>query len=163
MGGQVKRMRLLNGRGGLALGLVLALAAAMLLIAAACGGDGDGGSARQLTATLSEMDGSGVTGTAILTEDDDGTTRVVVSMEGLTEGPHANHIHHVSCDAQGAVHLTLDELQAGADGVAEATTTDFPEEDPDRALSYFEVGHYIAVHVGGNDTVGAVISCGNIE
>jgi len=159
----VKRMRLLNGRGGLALGLLLAVA--MLVIAAACGDDddGDGGGARQLTATLSEMDGSGVTGTAILTEDDDGTTRVVVSMEGLPEGPHANHIHHVSCDAQGAVHLTLDELQAGADGVAEATTTDFPEEDPDRQLSYFEVGHYIAVHVGGNDTVGAVISCGNIE
>ena len=162
----MKRMRLMNGRGGLALGLLLALAVAMLLIAAACGDDdddGDGGGARQLTATLSEMDGSGVTGTAILTEDDDGTTRVVVSMEGLPEGPHANHIHHVSCDAQREIHLTLDELQAGADGVAEATTTDFPEEDPDRPLSYFEAGHYIAVHVGGNDTVGAVISCGNIE
>ena len=159
-------MRLLNGRGGFALGLLLVLAVAMLLIAAACGddgGDGDGVGAGQLTATLSEMDGSGVTGIAVLTEDDDGTTRVVVSMEGLPEGPHANHIHHVSCDAQGAVHLTLDELQAGADGVGEATTTDFPEEDPDRQLSYFEVGHYIAVHVGGNDTVGAVISCGNIE
>ncbi len=153
-------MRLTNGRGGLALGVLLALA--MLLIAAACGDD-DGGGARDLTATLSEMEGSGVTGTAILTEDDDGTTRVVVSMEGLPEGPHANHIHHVSCDAQGEVHLTLEELQAGADGVAEATTTDFPEEDPDRELNYFKAGHYIAVHVGGNDTVGAVISCGNIE
>ena len=162
MGGQVKRMRLMNGR--LALGLLLALAIAMLLIAAACGDDdGDGGGAGELTATLSEMEGSGVTGTATLTEDDDGTTRVVVSMEGLPEGPHANHIHHVTCDAQGEVHLTLEELQAGADGVAEATTTDFPEEEPDRELNYFEVGHYIAVHEGGNDTVGAVISCGNIE
>ena len=162
MEGQVKRMGLMNGSGKLALGLLLAFA--MLLIAAACGDDdGDGGGARQLTATLSEMEGSGVTGTAILTEDDDGTTRVVVSMEGLPEGPHANHIHHVSCDAQREIHLTLDELQAGADGVAEATTTDFPEEDPDRELSYFEAGHYIAVHVGGNATVGAVISCGNIE
>ena len=120
---------------------------------------GDGGGARELTATLSEMEGSGVTGTAILTEDFDGTTRVVVSMEGLSEGPHANHIHHVSCDAQGEVHLTLVELQAGADGGAEATTTDFPEEDPDRELDYFTTGHYIAVH----DTAGAVISCGNIE
>ena len=145
-------------------GLLLALAIAMLPIAAACGDDGgDGGGASELTATLSEMEGSGVTGTATLTEDDDGTTRMVVSMEGLPEGPHANHIHHVTCEAQGEVHLTLEELQAGADGVAEATTTDFPEEDPDRELNYFEVGHYIAVHVGGNDTVGAVISCGNIE
>jgi len=144
--------------------LAIAFLIAVLAIGAvACDDDDDdGGGARQLTATLSEMDGSGVTGTAVLTEDDDGTTRVVVSMEGLPEGPHANHIHHVSCEAQGAVHLTLDELQAGADGVAEATTTDFPEEDPDRPLSYFEAGHYIAVHVSGNDTVGAVISCGNI-
>ena len=159
-------MRLMIGRRAPALGLLLAIAMTMLFIAAACGDDdddGDGDGAGELTATLSEIDGSGVTGTAILTEDDDGTTRVVLSMEGLPEGPHANHIHHVTCDAQGEVHLTLEELQAGADGVAEGTTTDFPEEDPDRALAYFEVGHYIAVHVGGNDTVGAVISCGNIE
>ena len=142
------------------------LVSVVAIAAIACDDDengGDGGGARELTATLSEIAGSGVTGTAILTEDDDGTARVVVSMEGLPEGPHANHIHHVTCDAQGEVHLTLEELQAGADGVAEATTTDFPEEDPDRELNYFAVGHYIAVHVGGNDTVGAVISCGNIE
>ena len=137
------------------------LVGVVAIVAVACGDDDEngGGGAGELTATLSEMDGSGVTGTAILTEDVDGTTRVVVSMEGLSEGPHANHIHHVSCDAQGEVHLTLEELQAGADGRAEATTTDFPEEDPDRALNYFAAGHYIAVH----DTAGAVISCGNIE
>ena len=147
--------------------IVIGLLVSVIAIAAiACDDDengGDGGGAGELMATLSEMEGSGVTGTATLTEDDDGTTRVVVSMEGLPEGPHANHIHPVTCDAQGDVHLTLEELQAGADGVAEATTTDFPEEDPDRELNYFAVGHYIAVHVGGNDTVGAVISCGNIE
>ncbi len=142
------------------IGLLVGVAA---IVAVACGDDdgngGDGGDARELTATLSETEGSCVTGTAILTEDDNGTTRVVVSMEGLSEGPHANHIHHVACDAQGEVHLTLEELQAGADGHAEATTTDFPEEDPDRELNYFEEGHYIAVH----DTAGAVISCGDIE
>ncbi len=138
------------------------LVGVIAMAAIACDDDengGDGGGARELTATLSEMGGSGVTGTAILTEDDNRTTRVVVSMEGLSEGPHANHIHHVTCDAQGEVHLTLEELQAGADGHAEATTTDFPEEDPDRELNYFAAGHYIAVH----DAEGAVISCGNIE
>ena len=139
------------------------LVGVVTIAAIACDDDDENGGAGELTVTLSEMEGSGVTGTATLTEDDDGTTRVLVSMEGLPEEPHANHIHHVTCDNQGAVHLTLEELQAGADGVAEATTTDFPEEDPDRELNYFAVGHYIAVHVGGNDTVGAVISCGNIE
>ncbi|MCH8900855.1 MAG: hypothetical protein IIC88_00975, partial [Chloroflexi bacterium] len=70
----------------------------MVTIAAiACDDDDENGGAGELTVTLSEMEGSGVTGTATLTEDDDGTTRVVVSMEGLPEGPHANHSHHVTC------------------------------------------------------------------
>ncbi len=166
------------------IGLLVGVAA---IAAVACGDNdengGDGGGAGELTATLSEgMEGSGVTGTATLTETDDGTTRVVVSMEGLPEGPHANHIHHGTCDAEGemersrpelrrGVVVTLEELQAGADGDASATTTDFPEEDPDPKFIHFAASHYVAVHVnvifepavGGNDTVGAVISCGNVE
>ncbi len=133
-------------------------------VAIACDDDdengGDGGGAGELTATLSEMEGSGVTGIATLVP---GATQVVVSMEGLPEGPHANHIHHGTCDAQGEVHVTLEELQAGADGGASTVTFDFAEEDPDPEFNHFAAGHYVAVHVGGNDTVGAVISCGNVE
>jgi Cu/Zn superoxide dismutase len=143
------------------------LVGVIAIAAVACDDDdengGDGGGAGELTVMLSEMEGSGVTGTATLTETDDGTTRVVVSMEGLPEGPHANHIHHGTCDSQGEVHVTLEELQAGADGDAAATTTDFAEEDPDPEFNHFAADHYVAVHVGGNDTVGAVISCGNVE
>ncbi len=116
------------------------------------GNDDDGGDATALTATLAEMDGSGVTGTAALTEADDGATQVVVDMAGL-DGTHANHLHHGSCDAQGEVHVTLVELQA--DGAA---TTTF--EDPE--LAHFEAGHYVAVHEDGG-APGAVISCGNVE
>ncbi len=151
----------------IAIGLLVGV---VTIAAAACdddddnGGDGgDGGGAGELTVTLAEMDGSGVTGTATLTETDDVTTRVVMLMEGLPEGPHANHIHHGSCDAQGEVHVTLEELQAGAAEVATATTTDFADEDPDPEFAHFAADHYVAVHVGGNDTVGAVISCGNVE
>ena len=140
------------------------LIGAVAIAAAACDDDdengGDGGGAGELTATLSEMEGSGVTGTATLVP---GATQVVVSMEGLPEGPHANHIHHGTCDAQGEVHVTLEELQAAADGGASAVTFDFAEEDPDPEFNHFAAGHYVAVHVGGNDTVGAVISCGNVE
>ncbi len=120
------------------------------------GGGGDG--ATTLSATLSEVEGNGVTGSATLNETDDGTTEVVVTMEGLPEGPHANHLHHGTCDEQGEVHVTLEELQASADGDATATTTDFAEEDPDPEFSHFEQGHYVAVH----DTEGAVIGCGDV-
>ncbi len=145
------------------IGLVVAVLA---VAAVACDDDDDdddggGDAAATLTATLSEVDGNGVTGSATLTEADDGTTQVVVGMAGL-DGTHANHLHHGTCDAQGEVHVTLEELQASADGDATATTTDFAEEDPDPEFSHFEAGHYVAVHEGGNDTVGAVISCGNV-
>ena len=143
------------------------LVCVLAIAAVACDDDDDddddggdvGDAAATLTATLAEVEGNGVTGTATLTEADDGTTQVVVEMAGL-DGTHANHLHHGSCDAQGEVHVTLTELQAGADGV-EASTTDFPEEDPDPEFSHFETGHYVAVHEAGG-MPGAVISCGNV-
>ncbi len=137
------------------------LVAVVATAAAACDDDENGG-ARELTATLSEMEGSGVTGTATLTETraQRPRTQVVVTMMGLPEGLHANHLHHGTCDAQAEneVHVTLEELQAKADGDAEGTTIGFDGRNEDPGLDHFAVGHYIAVHVGGNDTVAAVIS-----
>lgn len=149
----------------LGIGLVVAVLA---VAAVACdddddddGGGGDG--ATTLSATLSEVEGNGVTGSATLTEADDNTTVVVVTMTGLPEGPHANHLHHGTCDEQGEVHVTLEELQADADGDATATTSGFPSDPEDPGLDHFAAGHYAAVHEAGNDTIGAVISCGNVR
>ena len=141
----------------LLIGIAL-LAGALAIAAVACSDDDDdddAGDTATLTATLAEVEGNGVTGTAALTEADDGAT-VVVEMGGL-DGTHANHLHHGSCDAQGEVHVTLEELQAGADGNATATTT---FEEPE--LAHFEAGHYVAVHEAGG-APGPVISCGNVE
>ncbi|MCH8920397.1 MAG: hypothetical protein IIA23_06775 [Chloroflexi bacterium] len=148
----------------LGIGLVVAVLA---VAAVACDDDDDddnggGDGATTLSATLSEVDGNGVTGSATLTEAD-GTTEVVVTMEGLPEGPHANHLHHGTCDAQGEVHVTLEELQADADGDATATTSGFPSDPEDPGIDHFAAGHYAAVHEAGNDTVGAVISCGDVS
>ena len=104
------------------------------------------------------FDGSTALGSATLTETADGTTEVEVEMTGLPEGAHANHLHHGSCDAQGDVHVTLEVLEAGADGAASGTTTDFQEEDPDPAFDHFAQGHYYAVHSGGGDVIG----CGDV-
>ncbi len=156
----------------IAIGLVVAVLAVAAVACDDDDGDGDGGGedgATTLSATLSEVEGNGVTGNATLTETDDGTTEVVVSMVGLPEGPHANHLHHGTCDEQGEVHVTLEELQANADGDvtelqgeadgdATATTTDFAEEDPDPEFNHFAAGHYVAVHADD----GAVISCGDV-
>ena len=142
----------------LGIGLVVAVLA---VAAIACSDDDDddsggGDGATTLSATLSEVDGNGVTGSATLTEADDGTTEVVVEMAGL-DGTHANHLHHGACDAQGEVHVALTELQADADGDDTATTT---FDDPE--LSHFETGHYVAVHEAGGEP-GPVISCGDVS
>ena len=150
----MRKNRLLIG-----IGLLIGVLA---MTAVACGDDDDddgddngGGDAPTLTATLAEADGSGVTGSATLTEAADGATQVVVDMAGLS-GAHANHLHHGSCDAQGEVHVTL-ELLDGTDGSATATST---FEDPD--LAHFEAGHYVAVHEA-DGAPGPVISCGDVD
>lgn len=101
---------------------------------------------------------STASGIAVLTETADGTTQVEVEVTGLPEGPHANHIHHGTCDAQGEIHVTLEVLEAGADGTASGTTTDFQDTDPDPEFSHFAQGHYYAVHAGGGDVIG----CGDV-
>lgn len=113
--------------------------------------------ATELTAILSQQGGSGATGSATIIAKIGGT-KVAVTMAGLPEGPHANHLHHGTCDVQGAIHVTLGELIADADGNATQGTI-----DNEHILSQLETGHYLAVHEGGNDTIGAVISCGKVE
>ena len=149
--------------------LIIALAS----LAIACGNDNKGGTpttgktptaettakespaagATKLVATVAEFGGSGASGTATLTQTGTGT-EVEVEMEGLPEGPHANHIHHGTCAAQGEIHVGLTELQAGADGSANASTT-----ITDPAFDHWLAReHYVAVHAGGGD----VIACGEV-
>ena len=108
-----------------------------------------------LGAVVASDDGS-ISGSVSLTLGDAGTA-IAVDLAGLPEGLHANHIHHGSCANQGEVHVPLTELDAPADGTASASTT---ADGLD--LAHFSVGHYYAVHEAGDDTVGAVIACGDV-
>ena len=121
--------------------------------------DGEETGVTGLTVVLDEMDGSGVTGIATISANNGGIA-VVATVSGAEEGPHANHLHHGTCDpaGQGEIHITLEELVADANGDAAANTSNDEE-----ALGHFETGHYFAVHVGDNETVGAVISCGEVS
>ena len=53
--------------------------------------------AHDTTVTLSEQNGSGQNGTAILTDMGDGTTRVVVSVSNGSTTPQPAHIHEGTC------------------------------------------------------------------
>ena len=110
----------------------------------------------QLVASLTEMDGSGASGEADISLNGEGIL-VSLIMEGLTEGAHANHLHHGSCAEQGEIHIFLDDIVADENG--DGTQTTGSDEAP---LDHFETGHYLAVHVEDSETIGAVVSCGDV-
>jgi hypothetical protein len=107
--------------------------------------------------TLSEVNGSGVTGMATIIQGMDADhTQVEVTIDGgLTEGAHQNHIHGPgSCDSPADVEFPLTELQAGADGSVPATTTEI-----ETGMAALEDGsHYFAIH----EADGTVVACGDI-
>lgn len=138
------------------------LTAALAIGAVACGNEDDGdngdgsGTATELTATLLEIDGSGVTGTAILTETDSGGTRAVVTINGgLEEGSHESHLAHGTCDDVSDLMAVLTELEAGPDGSVPATTTVF-ELDFDHLR---QLGHVVDVHALDF----SIVACGPVE
>ncbi len=110
----------------------------------------------RLSASLTEMDGSGASGEADISINGDGIL-VSLVMQGLTEGAHANHLHHGSCAALGEIHIFLDDIVA--DDAGDGTQTTGDDEQP---LSHFETGHYLAVHAEDSETIGAVVSCGDV-
>jgi len=109
-----------------------------------------------LTAAIAAVDGSALSGVATLSAAGDGTA-IQVTVEGLSEGDHANHVHHGSCaDAElGAIHVPLSDLSAGADGDASGATV-----WPDNGLDHFASNHYVAVH---ELVTFAVIGCGDVS
>jgi hypothetical protein len=112
---------------------------------------------------MNEVDGSGVTGSASITETDTGGTEVVVTIDGgLEPGTHQSHIHHGVCsDPTGEIHVNLNPVEAGDDGSGSATTTDPQPPDGSEAPDFahwLAREHYIAVHA----LTGEVVSCGDV-
>ena len=105
-----------------------------------------------LTASLTEVDGSGASGEANLSVNGEGIL-VSLAMQGLSEGAHPNHLHDGGCDDLGEIHITLDNIVAddAGDGI-QTTGTDEPP------LSHFETGHALAVHAED----GAIVACGDV-
>ncbi len=114
--------------------------------------------------TMNEVAGSGVTGSATITETDTGGTEVVVTIDGALEypGSHQSHIHHGNCsDPTGEIHVNLNNVEAGTDGSGTATTED-PEaldgSGPPDFSHWLAREHYVAVHA----LDGSVVACGDV-
>ncbi len=107
----------------------------------------------QLVASLTGPEASGE---ATISPNGEGIL-VSLDMAGLTEGAHANHLHHGTCDDLGEIHIFLDDLVADDSGDGSQTTSS--DEQP---IDHFESGHYLAVHAEDSETIGAVIACGDV-
>jgi hypothetical protein len=105
----------------------------------------------QLIVTLAAQNGSGETGTAVLTQVG-GDGKVVVSIPNGPAGPQPAHIHTGPCASLGAVVYPLQSLTSGS------STTTVKGVTIDQLVAAKDA---INVHKSAND-LGVYVSCGNI-
>jgi hypothetical protein len=101
---------------------------------------------------INELNGSGVSGDAVLTDNGDGTTTIDVLVEGAT-GDHPMHLHAGTCAELGDIVVPLNDVNAQGESV-----TDVPI-----ALStILEQGpHAINIHLSA-DEIQTYIACGDV-
>lgn len=105
----------------------------------------------QLIVTLAAQNGSGETGTAVLTQVG-GDVKVVVSIPNGPAGPQPAHIHTGTCASLGGVAYPLQSLTSGS------STTTVKGVTIDQLVAAKDA---INVHKSAND-LGVYVSCGNI-
>lgn len=132
---------------------MLLLGALVLLVAggvAACGGDDDSdgdASAASSSVALAEQGGSGMSGSATITETDGGQLEVVVTLDG-DDGSSARpaHIHAGSCEELGDVAYGLTDVTDGSSSSSvDATLAEL--EDGDFAINVHESADAIENYV----------------
>ncbi len=103
---------------------------------------------------IEELNGSGVSGDATLTDNGDGTTTIDVLVDGSTGG-HPIHLHSGTCAELGDVVVALTDVDENG---ASVTTVDLPLatiQDP-------EVGpHAINIHLSA-DEIATYVACGDV-
>lgn len=105
-----------------------------------------------VVAPLDQVDNSGISGDASLTDNGDGTTTVDILVDGATGG-HPAMIHSGSCAEPGAVVYPLTDVDASGESV---TVVDATLE------SLVSAGPYaIIVHLSA-DQAETVVACGDI-
>lgn len=124
-----------------------AIGLALSFALAACGS-----SQMSETITMMAQGSSGQSGTAVLTDNGDGTSKLTVTTTGGTDtGMQASHIHVGTCGSNGMVMYTLTSVSQGS-----STSTVMA------AYSSLTGGkYYINVHNSAN--LGTIQTCGNIQ
>lgn len=111
----------------------------------------------EASATIEAVAGSGVTGTATATKVGAGS-EVVISVTGLAAGKHSTYLKADACDGAGQRFGPLTELEAAADGAAEATTP-LPAA---RLGELLDKKYHVVIYAGDNSAQGDVVGCGEL-
>jgi hypothetical protein len=101
---------------------------------------------------INELNGSGVSGDASLTDNGDGTTTVDILVDGATGG-HPAHIHSGTCAELGDVVHPLTDVDASG---ASVTVVEAPLADLSSTGTYA-----INIHLSADD-IGTYVACGDI-
>ena len=124
-------------------------------MAAACDESTTDPSNSPLSVSMNAVSGSGVSGTASITDLAGDVSRVTITLQGMTPGSsHAGHVHRGSCANQGAIDFGLEPVVADAQGNGSATASNVPD-------GLLTSGFYLQYHVALNPP-GAPIACGDI-
>lgn len=103
------------------------------------------------TFDLNEVGDSGVSGTATFTENEDGSTTVVLELTGTSDGDmHPAHIHMNSAAEGGDIVIDLDAV----DGATGMSTTEISETNGGTAIMFEDLvayDGYINVHKSAED------------
>ncbi|HET9660944.1 MAG TPA: CHRD domain-containing protein [Thermomicrobiales bacterium] len=106
----------------------------------------------EVVVPIAELNDSGVSGDASLTDNGDGTTTVDILVVGATGG-HPAHIHSGTCTELGDVVYPLTDVNARGESV---TVIDVPLADLQTAGPYA-----INIHLSA-DEIGTYVACGEI-
>ncbi len=130
--------------------VVASLAFALLAIASFAGGRAL--AQDDVVVPINELNGSGISGDASLTDNGDGTTTVDILVDGATGG-HPAHIHSGTCAQLGDVVYPLTDVDASGESV---TVVDVSLADLQTTGPYA-----INIHLSA-DEIGTYVACGDI-
>ncbi len=113
------------------------------------------------TYDLFERSASGVSGTAVFSEQTDGSVLVRLDVTGTPQdGMHPSHIHMNTAAEGGAIAVSLNDVN-GATGISETIVTQTNDGDPISYQSLLEYDGYINIHLSA-DELETVVAQGDI-
>ena len=119
----------------------------------------------EMSYDLVEVDGSGVMGTALFQQRENGETLLTIDLEGTVDGGmHPSHIHEGESGSGGPIAISLTDVD-GATGMSMTNISNFNDDvNEGEEITYTELleyAGYINVHLSSDD-LATVVATGNI-